>query len=332
MGIPGEGHGGLPEARHIWEARKRIAPYILRTPLVFSPALSGLLGAEIFLKLENLQEVGAFKIRGAANRILSLSDDERKRGVTTYSTGNHAQAVACMASKLGIGAAVCVSERVPAAKLEAIRRWGADVRIAGTSQDDAEEYCRELARREGMTVVDPFDDPFVIAGQGTIGLEILEDLPGVDTVVVPTSGGGLISGIALATKANNPGIRVTGVSMEKGAVMYESIKAGRPVVLEESDTLADSLLGGIGLENRYTFPLVRRLVDKISLVPEKDIAEGMAFLLRKHKIMVEGAAATGPGALLSGIVPPGARTAVVITGCNVSADSFLETVNAVRDF
>lgn len=332
MEIPGEGHDGLPEARHVWEARKRIAPYILRTPLVFSQHLSELLGAEIYLKLENLQEIGAFKIRGAANRILSLSDDERKRGVTTYSTGNHAQAVACMARRLGIQASVFVSDRVPEAKLEAIRRWGADVRIAGTSQDEAETYCRELAGRDGMTVVDPFDDPFVIAGQGTIGLEILEDLPGVDTVVVPTSGGGLISGVALAVKANSPGARVTGVSMEKGAVMYESLKAGKPVALEESDTLADSLLGGIGLENRYTFPLVRRLVDGIALVPEKEIARGMAFLLRKHKIAVEGAAATGPGALLSGIVPPGARTAVVITGCNVSADSFLETVNAVRDF
>ncbi len=332
MDISGEGHVGLPEARHVWEARRRIAPYILRTPLVFSPYLSGRLGGEIYLKLENLQEVGAFKIRGAANRILSLSDDERKRGVTTYSTGNHAQAVACMARKVGIEPVVCVSDRVPSEKVEAIRRWGGDVRIAGTSQDDAEEFCRELPRRDGMAIVDPFDDPFVIAGQGTIGLEILEDLPAVDTVVVPTSGGGLVSGIALAVKANNPGIRVTGVSMEKGAVMYESLKAGKPVVLEESDTLADSLLGGIGLENRYTFPLVRRLVNEIVLVSEKDIAGGMAFLLRKHKIMVEGAAATGPGALLRGIVSPGARTAVVITGCNVSADSFLETVNAVRDF
>lgn len=332
MEILEKDHGGLPEARNVWEAKKRITPYVLRTPLIFSPYLSELLGAEIFLKLENLQEVGSFKIRGAANKILSLDEGAKKRGVTTYSTGNHAQAVACMARRLGIKASAFVSDRVPEAKLEAIRRWGADIHIAGTSQDDAEDYCKEMARREGMTVVEPFDDPFVIAGQGTIGLEILEDLPCVDSVVVPTSGGGLISGVALAVKANIPGARVTGVSMEKGAVMYESLKAGKPVVLEESDTLADSLLGGIGLENRYTFPLVRRLVDSIALVPEKDIAGGMAFLVRKHKIVVEGAAATGLGALLSGIVPPGAVTVVVITGCNVSMDSFLETVNAIQDF
>jgi len=331
MEIPGKDHGGLPEARNVWEAKKRITPYVLRTPLIFSPYLSELLGAKIFLKLENLQEVGAFKIRGAANKILSLDEGAKKRGVTTYSTGNHAQAVACMARRLGIKASVFVSNRVPEAKLEAIRRWGADIHIGGTSQDDAENYCKETARSEGMTVVEPFDDPFVIAGQGTIGLEILEDLPCVDSVVVPTSGGGLISGVALAVKANFPGARIMGVSMEKGAVMYESLKAGKPVVLEESDTLADSLLGGIGLENRYTFHLVRRLVDDITLVPEKDIAGGMAFLFRKHKMVVEGAAAIGVGALLSGVVPPGAVTVVVITGCNVSMDSFLETVNAVRD-
>lgn len=323
----------LPGAADVWKARQRIAPYIFRTPLLFSPRLSDRFGGEVHLKLENLQEIGAFKIRGAANKILSLSEEEREKGVTTYSTGNHAQAVACVSSKLGIPSVVCVSDRVPQAKLAAIRRWGADVHITGSSQDDAEEYCRELASEKGMVIVDPFDDPFVIAGQGTIGLEILEDLPDVDVLVVPTSGGGLISGIAAAVKANNPAISIIGVSMEKGAVMHASLRAKKPVALEEPDTLADSLLGGIGLENRYTFRLVQKYVDRIALLSEGHIARGMDFLFRYHKMMVEGAAATGPGALLSGAIRPerGAKTAVIITGNNVNPDTFLEAVKSVRD-
>jgi len=322
----------FPNASDVWEARKRIAPYVRRTPLVFSHRLSEISGAEVYLKLENLQEVGAFKIRGAANRVLSLSEEERRRGVTTYSTGNHAQAVACISGRLGVRAVVCVSDRVPKAKLDAIRRWGAELRIAGSSQDDAEAECRRLSAAEGLVIVDPFDDPFVIAGQGTIGLELLEDLPDVDMLLVPVSGGGLVSGISLAVKANRPGVPIVGLSMEHGAVMHASLQAGRPVTLPESDTLADSLLGGIGAENRYTFELVKRHVERIVLLPEAAIARGMAFMLRRQGMMVEGAAATGPGALLSGAVtlPEGSKAAVVITGNNVDPDAFLDTVKGVR--
>ena len=321
----------LPGAVQVWEARKRISSSIYRTPLVFSAPLSDRLKSEVYLKLENLQEIGAFKIRGAANKILSLTDDERKKGVTTYSTGNHAQAVACIASKVGIPSVVCVSNRVPKAKKEAIARWGAEIRISGSSQDDAEACCRNLAGEEGMVLVDPFDDPFVIAGQGTIGLEILEDLPDVDSLIVPTSGGGLISGISLAVRTNNPAATITGVSMEEGAVMHASLEAGRPVVLEESDTLADSLLGGIGLENRYTLRLVQKYVSRIILLPEEEIARGMAFLLKYHKMMVEGAAATGIAALLSGAITPkkGEKTVVIVTGSNVNPETFLDSIKCV---
>lgn len=321
----------LPGVRQIWEARKRIRPSIYRTPLIYSAPLSDRLKGEVYLKLENLQEIGAFKIRGAANKILSLPEEERRRGVTTYSTGNHAQAVASMAGKAGIPAVVCLSNRVPEAKKRAIARWGAEIRVTGSSQDDAEAYCRKLAEEEGMVLVDPFDDPFVIAGQGTIGLEILEDLPDVASIIVPTSGGGLISGISAAVRTTSPEVTVTGVSMERGAVMHASLEAGHPVVLEESDTLADSLLGGIGLENRYTFRLVQRYVSRIVLLPEEEIARGMAFLLKYHKMMVEGAAATGVGALLSGAVTPEDRekTVIIVTGNNVNPEAFLDSVKSV---
>ncbi len=316
------------ELRDIWVARRRIAPYIRHTPLVRSPHLSDAIGTDAYLKLENLQDIGAFKIRGAANKILSLDSAERARGVTTFSTGNHALAVSSVARSLGVRAVICVSNRVPSVKIDAIRRYGAEIRVHGASQDDAEALCRRLAYEEGMTIVSPFDDPEVIAGQGTIALELFEDLPDLDMVVVPTSGGGLISGIAIGVKATHRYAIVCGVSMEQGAAMRASIDAGRPVVLEEVDTLADSLLGGIGSNNKYTFSLVRDLVNDIVLIPEIAIANGMDFLFRYHRIAVEGAAATGVGALLCGAirVTSGHRVAVIITGCNVDHDAFLKAI------
>ncbi len=248
-----------PTLRDIYLARQRIAGLARRTPLVRSAGLSERTGAAVYLKPESLQETGSFKIRGAANKLLSLTAEERARGVVAVSSGNHGRAVAYVAQQLGVRAVICVSERVPAGKVEAIRRLGAELVVHGASYDEAEAHSLRLQAERGLTRVDPFDDPAVIAGQGTIGLELLEDLPQVETVVVPLSGGGLISGIAIALKAANPAIRVIGVSMDRAPVMVHSLRAGRLLELPEEDTLADALAGGIGLDNRYTFRLVQHL-------------------------------------------------------------------------
>lgn len=302
----------------IYRARKRIHGVARKTPLVHSVPLSDRTGTEVYLKLENLQETGAFKLRGAANKLHSLSDAEKERGVIAFSTGNHGRGVAYVARQLGIRAVVCLSERVPAYRVEAMRALGADVHQEGTSQDEAYEAALALQKKDGLTMVAPFDDAEVIAGQGTIGLEILERLPDVDTVVVPVSGGGLMAGIALAVKTASPEIRVVGVSMEVAPAMYHSIEAGKPVEIEEKDSLADALLGGIGLDNRYTFPMVRDYVDDLVLVSEAEIAEGMFFALDQHRLMVEGSGAVGISALLNDRVKPlGKRVAAVVSGGNV---------------
>ncbi len=311
----------------VWSARKRIAPFIRRTPLIRSNFLSDFIApdASVFLKLENLQDTGAFKVRGAANAILSLSDEKRKSGVTTFSTGNHGLAVAYIAKQLGIRAVICISNDVPSAKVDAILRSGAEVMKTGHSQDEAQEECYRLNREEGLVVIRPFDDPNVIAGQGTIGLELLEDIPEIDTAIVPLSGGGLISGVALTLKQNHENIRIIGVSMEKGAAMYESIQSGHPILVDEAPTLADSLRGGIGLKNQYTFQMVHSLVDDIVLLPESAIADGMKFMLKKHHMAVEGAAATGIGAILHrSISTIGKNVAVIVSGNNVNDSTIRE--------
>lgn len=305
-------------SRDIWEAKKRISSMIYKTPLIQSAVLSEKMGRRVFLKLENVQEIGAFKVRGAANKILSLSTEARGRGIATYSTGNHGLAVAYVAKKLGIEAVVCLSNRVPRAKVDSLKRLGAKIEIYGDSQDAAGERCYELERKEGLTVIQPFDDPYVIAGQGTIGLELLEELPNLTDVIVPLSGGGLLSGVGLAVKSNDRGIRVSGVCMEKSAVMYESLKAGKPVLLEESETLADSLLGGIGQDNSYTFRIVQEYMDNAYLISEEEIAYSMAFMIDKHRMVMEGAAATGVAAVLGGKIPrQEGDVAVIISGHNV---------------
>ncbi|TMN21477.1 pyridoxal-phosphate dependent enzyme [Lentibacillus cibarius] len=309
--------------RDVWEAQKRISPDAVNTPLIYSPVLSEMTGSAIYLKLENLNDSGSFKIRGASNKILSLSLEEQKRGITTFSTGNFGVSVATVAQKLGIRAVICISNRVPKAKVDALKRTGAQVELVGDAQDDAERYCYQLESKHGLTVVHPFDDPYIIAGQGTIGLEILDELPEVETVIGGLSGGGLHSGLGLALKSADAGVQVIGLSTAKGAAMYESLNKGEPVVVDEQDTLADSLLGGIGLGNRYTFRMVQQYVDDIILLEEKAFAEGMAFMLETHRMAVEGAAASGIGAILNNRVPLGSPTVVVISGSSVDTSTIL---------
>jgi threonine dehydratase len=316
-------------AQDVYAARRRIAPLIWPTPLVRSPALSAGGPGEVHLKLENQQRTGAFKIRGAANKLLALTPEERARGVITVSSGNHGRAVADVAGRLGVRAVVCVSELVPHNKVEAIRALGAEVVVHGRSYDEAEARSVDLACAERLTPISPFDDPHVIAGQGTIGLELLEALPRVDTVIVPLSGGGLIGGIGLALKAALPDVHLVGVSMARGPVMVRSLGAGRPVELVEEETLADALTGGIGLDNRHTFRLVRALVDETVLVSEEEIAAAMAFLLHTHHLVVEGGGAVGVAALRAGkVTGRGTRTAVVVSGGNVDVSRLLSIARA----
>jgi len=268
--------------------------------MVESPALSEQIDASVYFKLEILQKTGSFKTRGAANKIFNLKPDEKAHGVVTASTGNHGRAVSYAAREIGIRAVVCMSADVPRNKVQAIEALGAEVVIHGKSQDDAFVQAEALQSERGLTMVPPFDDPDIIAGQGTIGLEILEELPSVGTVLAPLSGGGLISGIALAMKSANPNIRVIGVSMKRAPIMYHSLQAGRPIQMDEEDTLADSLRGGIGLENQYTFEMVKNYVDEIVLVSEDEIASAMGFAFKEHRLVLEGAGAVGIAALLAG--------------------------------
>lgn len=306
------------ELRDLYAARKRIAGIIRHTDLAYSASLSAVCAAKVYLKLETQQVTGAFKVRGAANRLLQMKPEERARGVITVSTGNHGRAVAYVAQRLGMAAVVCVPELVLPHKVKAMTALGAVVRVVGASQDEAEAAALEMARAEGLMMVSPFDDPAIIAGQGTIGLEILEDLPEVDMVVAPLSGGGLLGGIALALKSASASICTIGVSMARAPAMAASLAAGRPVQLAEEASLADSLTGGIGLENRYTFDLIRQLVDDTVLLSEEEIASAMVHALREEHLVVEGGGSVAVGALLHGKLNVAGKTvAAVVSGGNV---------------
>jgi threonine dehydratase len=311
--------------KDIREAHQRIRPLTIRTPLIESQQLSASLGVRLFLKLESLQVTGSFKARGAANKLTSLSSRERERGVITVSSGNHGRAVAHVARELGIHAAICLSEAVPPSKVEEIKALDAEVLICGRTYDEADEEAQRIQAERGLTMVHPFDDPFIIAGQGTIGLELLEDFPQIDMAIVPLSGGGLISGIALALKSTAPSIQVIGVTMERGPAMFESLQAGKIVEVEEEPTLADALAGGIGFDNAYTFSMVQKYVDDAVLVSEDEIAGAMVFALEKHRLIVEGGGAVGIAAILHGKVKElGERVAVVVSGANVELSTLFK--------
>lgn len=295
---------------------------VLRGPLI-PAALSGRLGLEVLLKLETLQPTGAFKLRGATHAVRCLTGEEARRGVVCCSTGNHGRAVAFAARARGIPAVVCLSSLVTQVKVEAVAALGARVVRHGASQDEAQVMADRLARDEGLVPLPPFDHPHVIAGQGTIGLELLEDRPDLETVLVPLSGGGLLAGIAVAVKALKPSVRVIGVSMERGAAMAASLAAGHPVEVPELPTLADSLGGGIGLENRHSFALCRDLVDEVVLLTEAEIYQGMRWMLLRERMVVEGAAAVGVAALLAGKVRARGPTALIVSGQNVDMEQVL---------
>lgn len=309
----------------IYLARRRIAGLALRTPLLRSESLSRRWNCEAWLKLDNLQPTGAFKLRGAANALLGLDPAQRARGVVTMSTGNFGRALAYAGQRLGVPVKVCISRLVPANKVEALRRSGAELVIHGASQDEADLAARRLRDEQGLAYVPPFDDPLVIAGQGTCGLEIIEEQPDIDLVFAGLSGGGLVAGLGLALKGINPAAEVIGVSMSQGAAMLESLAAGRPVQVLEAPSLADSLGGGIGLDNAWTFAMTQRYMDRGYRVDEVQIARAMLHFLREEKLLVEGAAAVGVAAVEQHQLDlSGRRVAFVVSGQNLSTETFAE--------
>jgi threonine dehydratase len=304
-------------------ARERIAEVVRRTPCDHSPSLSERAGVPVWLKLEHHQHTGAFKLRGAANAVAQL---ENAAGVTAASTGNHGRALAYAARRSGLRAVICMSRLVPENKLAAIRALGAEARIVGASQDEAHEEAMRLVEEDGLAMVPPFDDLRVIAGQGTLGLEMVEDLPDVETVLIPLSGGGLLAGVAGAMKALRPTLRVVGISMERGAAMAASLKAGKPVPVDELPTLADSLGGGVGLDNRHTFAMVRELTDEVVLLSEAEIAEGIRHCYWQERQIVEGAAAVGVAALLARKVEARGPTLALLSGGNIDMNLHAQIV------
>ena len=308
-------------------AQSRIAGKVERTALQLSDALGRHCGVPVYMKMEHRQPTGSFKLRGATNAVAMLDVDARRRGVVAASTGNHGRALAYAARLEGLGATICMSQLVPQNKRDAIALLGAEMRIVGDSQDDAQGEAERLVEDMGMTMVPPFDHEDVIAGQGTIGLELVEHLPQVDTVLVQLSGGGLASGVAAAVKGLRPQARVIGVSMARGAAMQASLEAGRPVQVREEETLADSLGGGIGLANRYTFSMCRDLLDGVILLSEEEIAAGIVHAYREEREIVEGAGAVGIAALLAGKVTPGGPVALILSGRNIDMELHRQLIN-----
>ena len=302
--------------QEIEAARRRIAGQIRVTPVEASASLTERCGVPVTLKLEHHQHSGSFKFRGASNAVLSLDEGQRRAGVVAVSTGNHGRGLARACAMAGVRSTVAMSALVPPNKVEAIRGEGAEVLIHGRSQDEAQQEVDRLVAG-GMTMIPPFDHPDVIAGQGTLGLEMLEAMPEIETVLVQLSGGGLIAGVAAAIKAARPAVRVVGVSMERGAAMHASLAAGRPVEVEEVATLADSLGGGIGLRNAHTFAMVKALVAEMVLLTETEIAAGIAHAYWQERQIVEGSGAVGIGALLADKVQLRGPTMVLLSGGSI---------------
>ncbi|MEX3007642.1 hydroxyectoine utilization dehydratase EutB [Hoeflea sp. TYP-13] len=298
-------------------ARAAITGTIRSTPVNPSPSLGETAGFPVHLKLEHTQVTGSFKLRGATNAVAKLDAEQKARGVVGVSTGNHGRGLAYAARAAGVRCIICMSELVPQTKIDGIRAHGAEVRIIGRSQDAAQEEVDRLVMEAGMTMIPPFDHHDVIAGQGTLGLELLEQVPDAETVLVPLSGGGLISGVAAAIKAERPETRIVGISMERGAAMHMCQKAGRPIAVEELPTLADSLGGGIGLDNRLTFAMTRDLVDDLVLVSETEIAAAIRHIYWQERQIVEGSGSVGVAALLAGKIEASGPVVAVLSGGNI---------------
>lgn len=304
----------------IEQAQGNLRGVIVQTPVLPSARLSEDVGTSVFVKAENTQRGGSFKLRGAYNRLIQLTAEERERGVIAASMGNHAQGVALGARLLGVAATIVMPLHAPLTKISATKRYGATVVLAGESFDDASAHARVLQAESGATFVHAFDDPYVIAGQGTVGLEVLDALPDVDKIVVPIGGGGLIGGIATALRALKPGVRIVGVQATGCATIHASLAAGEPVGVAVARTIADGI--AVKRPGGLTMPIIRDNVDLVVTVDEIAIARGIVYTLQHLGLLVEGAGAVGVAALLSGLVPvrPDENVCIVLSGANIDTN------------
>ena len=310
-------------------ARSRIKDVITPTPIIADARLSTEVGASAFLKAESLQKSGSFKIRGAYNKISQLTDDEKRRGVIAASAGNHAQGVALAAKLNGIKATIVLPEFAPLTKINATRAFGAEVILHGATFDEAVAFSREMKEAHGYTYVHAFDDETVIAGQGTIGLELVEGIPDLSTVVVPIGGGGLISGIATAVKTLKPNARVIGVQAENVAWVNPSLKAGHAVIAETGQTIADGI--AVKSPGEITLPIIREYVDEVVEVSEEEIARAIFFCVQNNRLVVEGAGAAGLAALLAKKIDirPDDNVCAVLCGGNIDANLLARVLEQV---
>ena len=313
--------------QNIQSAQKTIAPYAKSTPLIRSKFLSQLCNAEVYLKLENLQVTHSFKIRGVINKLLNLTSEEKERGVVTASAGNHGQAVAFGARELGFKAKIVVPTNTPKVKVDGIRQYGAELVLFGGTYPEAERKAKELAQVEGRLYISPYNDELIMAGHGTIGLEVLKELPNVDVVVVPVGGGGLISGVSVALKSLKPNVQVLGVQSAAVPIMFESLKYGGIVKAHrhEAKTIAEGLSGGVE-RGSITFPIVQQYVDDIFLVREETIRHAVYVLWENEKQVVEGSGAAAAALLLENKdLFVGKTVVLVLTGGNID-DSLFQTL------
>ncbi len=302
------------------QARARVAPHTYHTPMLTSRSLSEATGFEVRLKAELFQKGGSYKVRGPTNLIAQLSDEERSRGVICSSAGNHSQGVAIAARQYGVQAVVCMAENATPSKIAATEGYGAQVVLHGNIWDEANERALELVEERGLTYVHPFDDPRLIAGQGTVGLEIMDDFPGADIIVVPIGGGGLISGVSMAVKSINPDIRVIGVESSGAPAMKLSVEAGHRITLDEVHCVIDGLTVKRVGEN--TRSVVSRFVDDIVTLPDEQIFEAVLWLMARAKLVAEGAAAASVAALLHDLIDarPGSKVVAVLSGGNLDVE------------
>jgi threonine dehydratase len=302
----------MMDVKEIYDAKERLKGHIKETPVVYAPNL----GDDVYLKVEVLQDTGSFKLRGAFNKIATLTEEEAEKGVIACSAGNHAQGVAKSATERGIESIICMPYHAPLSKVAATRNYGAQVVLVKDSFDDAAAYADKLSKEEGYTFIAPFDDEKVIAGQGTVGLEILDKLPDVDIIVVPIGGGGLISGIALAAKSINPDIKIIGVQTKISPGMYESVKEGKIVTVKGGSTIADGI--AVKTPGNITYEMTKELVDDIVLVTEGEISSAILTLLEQNKIITEGAAASTVAALMyKKFNHRGKKVCCVLSGGNI---------------
>ena len=316
--------GELLDLADIEAARALLAGVVRVTPLERSRLLSLQLGVETWLKCENMQRAGSYKVRGAYTRISRLSDAERARGVVAASAGNHAQGVALAAGLLGARSTVFMPEGAPLPKVSATKGYGASIEYAGNSVDDALVAAREFAERTGAILIHPFDHPDVIAGQGTVGLEILEQCPEVATIVTAVGGGGLVSGVAVAAKALKPDIKIIGVQAEGAAAYPPSLAAGEPIKLLESSTIADGI--AVLRPGELTFAHVSKLVDDVVTVSDEDLSAALLILLERHKMVVEPAGGAAVAALLTGKVPLAGPVVAILSGGNIDPMLLLRVI------